>query len=150
MRAWATGVTIVAAQANGVQHGMTLNSFTSISLEPPLILVCIENDLRTLSLIEQSGAFAVSVLRAHHKTWSDRFAGRLTENANRFEGIATRTEVTGAPIVAEALAYFDCSVEKAYQAGTHTILIGRVEAAAREEGDPLLYWNRDYRRLQNY
>lgn len=147
LRAWATGVAVVSAQHNDFRHGMTVNSFTSISLDPPLIAVSIEHYLRTMKLIEQSGAFAVSILRDTHAAWSDRFAGRETENTDRFLDIATRAEITGSPILVDALAYFDCRVETSFPGGTHTIVLGRVLAAGRAEGKPLIYWNRNYRHL---
>ncbi|MEK9164076.1 MAG: flavin reductase family protein [Chloroflexota bacterium] len=149
LRAWASGVTVVAAQSRGVRHGMTVNSFTSVALDPPLVLVCIEKNVRTLNLILESGLFAVSVLRADQGPWSDRFAGRDAENSNRFDDVPTHTAITGAPIIADALAYFDCVVESTHNGGNHTILLARVVAAHRAEGEPLLYWNRDYRSLKS-
>ena len=128
---------------------MTVNSFTSVALDPPLVLVCIEKNVRTLNLILESGLFAVSVLRADQGPWSDRFAGRDAENSNRFDDIPTHTAITGAPIIADALAYFDCVVESTHDGGNHTILLARVVAAHRAEGEPLLYWNRDYRSLKS-
>ena len=147
MRSWATGVSIISTRTPTARHGMTVNSFTSVSLEPSLILVCVQNNLRMLGLIQEAKAFAISVLRADQMELSNRFAGRSTENADRFEGLPTRTAITGSPILAEALAYFDCALEAAHPAGTHTIFVARVLAAGRTEGEPLVYWNRDYRKL---
>nr|MBI2905428.1 flavin reductase [Chloroflexota bacterium] len=149
MRAWATGVTVLATEAHGERHGMTASSFTSVSLEPPLVLVCAENNMRTLRLIQEAGVFAVSVLRAGQVEWSDRFAGRIPDAADRFAGIPVRAAITGAPILENALAYFDCQLETLYPTATHTIVIGRVVAAGRVEGEPLLYWNRGYRTMNN-
>jgi flavin reductase (DIM6/NTAB) family NADH-FMN oxidoreductase RutF len=147
MRSWATGVSIISAQNQTARHGMTLNSFTSVSLDPPLVLVCVQNNVRMLEMIQEARTFAVSVLRAGQAELSNHFAGRSTESLDRFEGIATHTAVTGAPILNEALAYFDCAVEATHPGGTHTIFVARVLAAGRAEGEPLVYWNRNYREL---
>jgi flavin reductase (DIM6/NTAB) family NADH-FMN oxidoreductase RutF len=147
MRAWATGVAVISTHTGQARHGMTVNSFTSVSLDPPLVSVCIQNDLRILPMIRDSGTFAISVLGAGQEDISNQFAGRSTEDVDRFEGVPTRTAVSGAPILAEALAYFDCRVEASYPGGTHTIVVGAVLDAKRVEGEPLVYWNRGYRRL---
>jgi len=148
MRHWTTGVTIVAARDGAQAHGMTVNAFTSVSLEPPLVLVCIERAVRTHALIERSRAFAISILREGQQTISDRFAGRETENGNRFAGLKTFTAVTGAPILADNIGYLDCAVVAAHPAGTHTIFIAEVVAAkGQPSGKPLLYFDRDYHSL---
>jgi len=147
MRSWATGVTIITTQTSALRHGMTLNSFTSLSLEPPLVLVCVQNNVRMMSLLRESKKFAVSVLRAGQEDISNRFAGRSTEHTDRFAGLNTLTAVTGSPILKNALAYFDCTIGSMYPGGTHTVIIGRVLAAKRFEGESLIYWNRDYREI---
>ena len=148
MRGWASGVTIVTALAGGEAHGMAVTSFTSVSLEPPLVLVCIEQSTRTHRLIQASGAFAVSVLEQNQREWSDRFGGRDTENTDRFEGVPTFTSLTGAPILANHMAYFDCVVSEAHPAGTHTIFVGNVLAAKLANGrSPLVYWHQGYHKI---
>ena len=148
MRHWTTGVAIVSARDGATVHGMTVNSFSSVSLEPPLVLVCIEQRVRTHTLIEQARAFAISILREGQHIISDRFAGRETEHGNRFDGLATFTAVTGAPILADNIGYLDCAVVAAHPAGNHTIFVAEVVAAkAQNSGKPLLYFNRDYRSL---
>ncbi|HLF03118.1 MAG TPA: flavin reductase family protein, partial [Anaerolineales bacterium] len=127
--------------------GMTVNSFTSVSLNPPLGLVCIQNNLRILSLIRSAGAFAISVLRADQSEWSQHFATPSTEVLDRLAGYETFTAATGMPILKGALGYFDCQVEAYHSGGTHTIIVAHVLDAKREEGEPLVYWNRDYRIL---
>jgi len=149
MRSWTTGVSIISVQTPTSRHGMTVNSFTSVSLDPPLILVCVQNNLRMFGLIQEAKTFAISVLRANQAELSNRFAGRSTENADRFEGVPIHTAITGAPILDEALAYFDCALEAAHPAGTHTIFVARALAAGHVEGEPLVYWNRDYRKLES-
>lgn len=149
MRAWATGIAIMTARTPTERHGMTVNSFTSVSLDPPLVLVCVQNNLRMMSLIRESGAFALSILRADQAEWSRHFATPGAEQADRFAGFETIAAVTGAPILRDALAYFDCQAEAYHPGGTHTIIVARVAAAERYEGEPLLYWNRDYRQLKS-
>jgi flavin reductase (DIM6/NTAB) family NADH-FMN oxidoreductase RutF len=172
MRHWPTGVTILTARHAGAAHGMTVNSFSSVALDPPLVLASIEQIVRTHELIEQSGAFGLSFLREGQEWISNRFAGRDTENQDRFAGLSTFTAVTGAPILADNIGYLDCVVVAAHPAGNHTIFIGQVVAASPgtagpvvgddpRSGDgaaaddngappavrPLLYFNRDYRRM---
>jgi flavin reductase (DIM6/NTAB) family NADH-FMN oxidoreductase RutF len=160
MRHWTTGVTILTSRHAGLAHGMTVNSFTSVSLEPPLVLASIEHDVRTHELIEASGVFAVSFLRAGQAWISDRFAGRETENTDRFDGLETFTAVTGAPVLRDNLAWLDCVVTAAHPAGNHTLFVAEVVAAsAGHAGEhppgaaggsrhrPLLYFDRAYREL---
>jgi flavin reductase (DIM6/NTAB) family NADH-FMN oxidoreductase RutF len=151
MRQWATGVTIVTSTYQGVNHGMTVSSFTSVSLEPPLVLVCLEHMARTHDLVQRSGIFGVTILAGHQEEISNRFAGRETENLDRFENLPTFTLATGAPFLQEGLATFDCRVVAAYEAGTHTIFIGDVVASQVGIGDlqPLVYYNRSYYQLNH-
>src|SRR3990172_6959975 len=113
MRAWTSGVTIVTASHAGEQHGMTVSSFTSIALEPPLIIISLQTDSRTHNLIAQANTFAVTILADGQQDISDRFAGRLTDVADRLAGIETETLVTGAPFIKGGLAYLDCRVSQA-------------------------------------
>ncbi|NLG73372.1 MAG: flavin reductase family protein [Chloroflexi bacterium] len=150
MRRWATGVTIVASQHAGVRHGMTVSSFTSVSLEPPLVLVSLERTTRTHELIQRSGIFSVTILTSEQQQISDRFAGRESEMSDRFAGLEVYTLVTGAPLLQQGLAGFDCRVVNAHSTGTHTIFIGDVLASrvhANSSSRPLIYYNRGYRRL---
>lgn len=148
MRFWATGVTIVSARHNEIQHGMTVTSFTSLSLEPPLVMVSLEKTTRTHGLVDLSGAFGVSILREDQQPISNRFAGLATELTNRFAGLQTFTLESGSPLLTDALAWLDCRVTERHAAGTHTIFFGEVIAARSSEGGPpLLYFNRNYRML---
>lgn len=162
MRHWPTGVAILTSRHGAQAHGMTVNSFTSISLEPPLVLACVERAVRTHALIEQSCIFAISFLRDGQSWISDRFAGRDTEHEDRFEGLRTYTAVTGAPILAENLGHLDCVVTAAHPAGDHTIFVAEVVSAAAGSAwaktgadghdhtgiGPLLYFDRGYHRLE--
>ena len=149
MRKWATGVTIVTAQDQGIRHGMTVSSFTSVSLEPPLVLVSLERGTKTHELVEKSGRFGVSILAEQYLSISDRFAGRQTEQSDRFEGLDSFQLVTGIPLLEGALAVFDCQVVSSYESGTHTLFIGEVLGVMNaENGSPLLYYDQDYHILK--
>lgn len=149
MRRWTTGVTIVSAADGEIRHGMTVSTFTSVSLEPPLVLVSLERVARTHALVERTGAFGVVILSLDQQDISDRFAGRQTEDTDRFIGLATQTLITGAPLLADHLACFDCRVHTSFVVGTHTIFIGEVVAFdINEEPPPLVYFDRAYRKLQ--
>jgi flavin reductase (DIM6/NTAB) family NADH-FMN oxidoreductase RutF len=153
MRRWATGVTVVTAAHENVYHGMTVSSFTSVSLDPPLILVSLERSTRTRQLVLDSAHFAVNVLHAGQEDISDRFAGRIPDVDDRFVGLEFHTLESGAPLLEDALAWLDCRVSAVIEMATHTIIIGHViavRAPALDEGDgdPLLYYNRSYRQLK--
>jgi flavin reductase (DIM6/NTAB) family NADH-FMN oxidoreductase RutF len=149
MRQWTTGVTVVTSESNGFRHGMTVSSFTSVSLEPPLVLVSIERDVRTHQLVSQSGIFGVSILVEEHQEISDRFAGRDSEPEDRFQGLEIFTLHTGAPLLRESLANFDCVVVDQHEAGSHSLFIGLVVAVRRgASGKPLVYYDRNYRQLK--
>jgi flavin reductase (DIM6/NTAB) family NADH-FMN oxidoreductase RutF len=150
MRAWTTGVAIVTATHGGHRYGMTVNSFTSISLEPPLISVALRKLTHTHELVEQSGEFAVTILAAHQRELSDRFAGKHPAIKDRFEGVETETLLIKAPLIRDGMAFFNCRVANAITVGENTLFVAEVVAARGEgEGDPLVYHNRKYWRLGN-
>lgn len=150
MRQWTSGVTIVSADHDQIRHGMTVSSFASVSLEPPLVLVSLEQGTRTHGLITQSGSYGVTVLAGDQQEISDRFAGRDTETDNRFGGLDTHTLVTGSPFIDGYLACLDCRVVAQALYGNQTIFIGEVIALEvnADRQDPLLYYNQAYRQLQ--
>ena len=119
LRLFASGITIVASHADGAPHGMTCTSFASVSLEPPLVLVCLERDSHTLAAVSASGVFAVSVLSAPN----------------------------GSPILDGAIAWLACTVERNLEAGDHNVVVGLVEDCAFNSGEPLLYFDRAYRKF---
>jgi len=148
MRQWASGVTVVAAQYQGARHGMTVSSFTSVSLDPPLVLISLERGSRTHSLLEQSGYFGVTLLCSDQIEISQRFAGGVPDGQDRFAGLQTFTLASGAPLLSDGLSFFDCKVVSTYQAGTHTVFIGEVLAVQEaSSGRPLLHYNRAYMEL---
>lgn len=148
MRHWTTGVTVLTTRDGARMHGMTVNAFTSVSLEPPLVLACIERVVRTHALVENSRVFAISFLREGQEHLSNRFAGRATDISDRFAGLSTFTAITGSPILADNLGYLDCVVTTTYQAGSHTIFLAEVvDAKAQNSEKPLVYFDRNYHTL---
>ena len=147
LREWASGVTIVTSRAGDVVHGMTVSAFTSVSLDPPLVLVCADKTSNTLGVIAKSGVFAAHVLCRGQEALSNRFAAKRDED-RRFEGLAWRTGVTGAPILPGAASVLDCTVVSAHDAGDHVIYVGRVEDVVLGSGEPLIYHRGAYRALQ--
>jgi len=126
---------------------MTVSSFASVSLDPPLLLVALQRTTRTSELVSRAQAFGVTILSANQREISDRFAGRGDESKDRMEGIETETLDTGAPFIKGGLAYFDCRLRQTVDAGTSLIFMGEVVAARRFEGQPLVYHDRQYKRL---
>jgi len=146
LREWASGVTIVTSRSGASVHGMTVSAFASVSLVPPLVLVCADKASSTQAVIAEGGVFAVHVLGAEQQALSDLFADEARED-RRFEGLAWRSGATGAPILPGAVAVLDCRVEGAHDAGDHVIYVGRVAAVERAGGEPLLYHRGAYRGL---
>ncbi|MBN2115697.1 MAG: flavin reductase [Anaerolineales bacterium] len=148
MRAWTTGVAIVTSVHEGQQYGMTVNSFTSISLEPPLISVTLKQLTHTHDLVVKSGMFAVTILAAEQQELSVRFAGKLPNITDRFDGVQTERLFSDIPVFENGLAYFHCHVVNSMPVGENTLFVAEVIAAQGEgAGDPLVYHNREYWRL---
>jgi flavin reductase (DIM6/NTAB) family NADH-FMN oxidoreductase RutF len=153
MAQWASGVTVVTSVTDaGVTDkgwvGITASSLTSVSLNPPRVLICVAKRLYTHQVILSSGVFAVSVLNANQVEIGMRFAGMIPELSDRFAGIDVRLAETGSPILPDVLAWLDCRVAHAYDGGDHTIFVGDVLAAgAGERADPVLYFKRQWRKL---
>ena len=143
---WASGVAIVTAAAGDRVHGMTVSSFASVSLDPPLVLVCADKSSITLEVLEAGGVFAVNVLADDQQPLSDRFASKKDEH-RRFEGVSWRRGATGAPLLDGTVAALDCRVVAAHDAGDHVIYVGQVEVAEVHGGEPLLYHAGIYRVL---
>ncbi len=148
MRAWTTGVTVVTAAYDGQRYGMTVNSLASVSLEPPMVCLTLKRLTHTHELVERSGEFAVTILAGSQKDLSDRFAGKIPNIHDRFEGVETETLLLSAPLIKGGLAYFNCRVVHAYPVGENTLFLADVVAAKSEaEGDPLVYHDRVYWKL---
>ena len=134
--AFMTGVTIVTALGEEGPVGLTANSFTSVSLDPPLLLVCVAKASSSLPTIHASGGFAVNILEESQIELSNRFARPA---ANRYDGVAWRRGPGGSPILEGVCGWFDCRVSEEVSAGDHVVLLGRVEAFDHPGGAPLGY-----------
>ena len=149
LRHFAAGVTVVTAGTGDDVHGMTVSAFSSVSAEPPLIAVIL-NQAQSIHrlLAEEAAPMAVSILGADQVETSNRFA---FSKEDRFSVGQWTTAETGAPVLADALAWLDCRVHERHEAGSHVIYLAEVVASetVRPDESPLVYWNRDYRRLSS-
>lgn len=142
-----TGVTVVTTRAaDGSPVGFTANSFTSVSLDPPLLLVCLSNTLNCLDAFERTESFAVNILSANQQDVSNTFAAY---DGDRFEQISHHGGKTTSPLLDNCSAWFDCQVHQRVAAGDHTIYIGRILDYQFEESDPLGYSRQGYFSLQH-
>lgn len=140
---FASGVSIVTTKdAYGKFQGITVSAFSSVSLNPPLILVCIENTTASHVALKRTGAFVVNVLNASQAHISERFASLVPD---KFEQVEFLPGVHGIPVLSACLANLECRLTNSFEVGDHTIFIGEVEVARINEGDPLLYFRSDYR-----
>jgi flavin reductase (DIM6/NTAB) family NADH-FMN oxidoreductase RutF len=144
-----TGVTVVTCRVGSRTHGITVNSFTSLSLDPPLVLVCIDRNAIAFDMIPEAGAFAVNVLNEAQRRICDYFAKRLAPDPNdEFAEIPHRLGSSGAPLVDGAVATIDCRLTARYPGGDHEIFIGEVIDAAIVGDDlPLLFHRGRFPRL---
>lgn len=147
LRGWASGVTVVTSRAGDRVHGMTVSAFSSVSADPPLVLVCANRESTTHSVIEEGGVFAVNILAEHQEEVSNVFASAKYEDS-RLDRVTWADGETGAPLIDEALASLECKVASAHHEGSHTIYIGRVEAVHTTDATPLLYYRGGYRSLR--
>ncbi len=143
---FATGVTVVTTRdLEGNPQGMTANAVTSLSLEPPLVLICVDKSAGVHQHLEEGRYFALNILREEQKDISRRFA---LARIDRFEGINYRFGKTGVPILEDILAFLECRVTGAYPGGDHTIFLGEVEVAGILEGSPLIFYRGEYTKLK--
>ena len=148
LRHFPAGVTIVTVKAGEKIHGLTVSAFVSVSPTPPLIAVIIDHRHEGYEMLERSDAvFAVNILKEDQSELSNRFAWTKED---RFAEGTWGTAETGAPVLEDALAWLDCTIYSRHSAGTHTIYIGEVQAShvLDPEQKPLVYWNRDYRKVE--
>jgi flavin reductase (DIM6/NTAB) family NADH-FMN oxidoreductase RutF len=144
MSHFASGVTIVTTEHEGRQFGMTVASFASLSLHPPLVLVCIEKAVKSHDAIAAAGRFAVNILDHAQADVSTRFASRIDD---KFAGVNTRRGQLGLPMLDGALTALECTVQSQLPGGDHTIFIGEVQHISTKEGTPLVYYRSGYHRL---
>ncbi|MBZ0231411.1 MAG: flavin reductase family protein [Deltaproteobacteria bacterium] len=148
LASWASGVSIVATRSAGLVHGVTVSSFASLSLEPPLVIACIAQTSKLPPMVRESRRFAISLLSQEQHDTSAAFARSGREPAPGFAGVAEERTSAGMPIVAGAMAFLDCELHAELGVGDHTIFVGRViEAATHADRSPLVYYRRKYRRL---
>src|SRR5690349_15366877 len=145
MSDFASGVTVVTTEHEGTRFGMTVASFASLSLHPPLVLVCIEKSVKTHDAIAAAGKFGVSILGADQEQISARFATRAED---KFSGIDVRRGESGVPLIAGALTTLECSVTDQLPGGDHSIFVGEVNSAHTREGSPLIYFRSGYREMR--
>ena len=146
MRRFATGVAIVTTSLDGRIHGFTVNSFASVSVAPPTVLICVNRIATAHPLIAASQHFCVNVLALDQRRLAERFAGG--EPRSRFDGVPYRIGVTGSPVLEGTVAHVDCRVNEELTASTHTIFLGEVLDAGSRDAPPLGYFNREYRALR--
>lgn len=143
---FATGITIVTARDDaGHDHGMTVSAFCSLSLEPPMILVCVDHAASMHELLLAHPRFGVSILSSDQEEYSRRFAA---EKFDRFDGIAYSRGECGVVLLNDSLAHLECRVIQHYDAGDHTIFIAAVDRAEPHDGRPLMYYRGGYAELE--
>jgi flavin reductase (DIM6/NTAB) family NADH-FMN oxidoreductase RutF len=136
MGRFTTGVAVVTTEADGEVHGMTVNSLTSVSLEPPVLLVCFNKGARTVDALLQAGRFAVSILSARQEQIARRFASR---GEDHFSGLPIEYGEHAVPVVPDALAHAECDVERYGDVGDHVVVFGQVRRLCDREGLPLVF-----------
>lgn len=145
MGCFATGVTVVTSQLDGELHGMTANAVTSVSLQPLLVLVCVDKTADTHDILAQAGVFALSILSYEQEELSNHFAKKETEGAHRLDDVPHHFATTGSPIIDGCLAYLDCRLVGQHPGGDHTIFVGEVvEAAVNSAQAPLIFFRGRY------
>ena len=150
MSNFAASVTVVTSFSDERHHGLTVSAFTSVSLDPPLVLICIDHSSHSIAALRVAGGFTVNMLREGTADVAVKFASK---DPDKFAGLAVVSpsyEGAGLRLPEHSYACLECSTVKSLEAGDHTIFIGHVETAVRyDPARPLLYWQRDFRRLHD-
>jgi flavin reductase (DIM6/NTAB) family NADH-FMN oxidoreductase RutF len=149
MGCFATGVTIITVDLDGEVHGMTANAFASVSLNPMLVLVCVDHSTRTHAHLHAKKRFGINVLCEDQRAISEYYARpeRTHERAEQEAGARFDRTQQGTPVLHGAIAYLECKLQSAHDAGDHTIFIGEVEEAVVHDGQPLLFFRGKYRKV---
>jgi len=148
LSSWASGVSVVTTKARGLLYGLTVSSFSSVSLNPPLVLVCLSNRNRLPLMIQDSGNFGVSVLSSDQQEASGYFATPGREPTEDFVEVDGHWTDSGVPVVENSAAYVACKLHQAIELGDHTVIVGEViEAQSQDDAKPLIYFKRGYRDL---
>lgn len=143
---FSSGVTVVTTRdRRGRDHGMTVSAFSSVSLDPPLVLICIGHDASMYAVMQKATHFIVNILSEGQEALARRFA---EPGPNRFAGIGYTSGKNGVAVLDEVLGQIECGVVSRHEAGDHDIIIGAVEAAVANEGKPLLYYRGGYAQLE--
>lgn len=143
---FASGVTVVTTRdKSGRLHGITVSAFSSVSLEPPMVLVCIEKSAGSHRAFGESTFFNVNILDESQQHFSDLFASHLPD---KFAGVEYIENSSGLPLLKNALVHLECRLVYAHEGGDHTIFVGEVQAAAAGDGKPLIYFHGAYRKLE--
>lgn len=145
MSHFASGVTVVTTEVGGQPYGMTVASFASLSLHPPLVLICVEKNVKTHDAITQAGSFGVSMLALSQQEVSGRFASRRDD---KFDGVSVRRGELGIPLIDGAICTLECRVHQQLPGGDHTIFVGEVVDVQTHDAEPLLYFRSAYRELK--
>lgn len=150
MSRYATGVTIVTTQTDNVIHGLTVNAFCSVSLSPPLVLICIDRSGKSITHLSDAKTFAVNLLATTQRAMASRFADSGLSGEQRFEGVTFDFAANGAPIFHDSLGYLECCVVQQHEAGDHTIFVGEViSASSGLDAPPLVFYRSKYCEISN-
>ena len=149
MGAFATGVTIITVDYEGEVNGMTANAFASVSLDPLLLLICVDHSARTHAHLHARKRFGINILAENQRVISEYYAqpASVQEQAEAEAGARFDRTPQGTPILHGALAYLECRLKSAQDAGDHTIFIAEIEEVVVREGEPLLFFRGKYRRI---
>jgi flavin reductase (DIM6/NTAB) family NADH-FMN oxidoreductase RutF len=147
LQLWASGIAVVTSKSEKLgMRGMTVTAFSSVSAEPPQILVCLNQSADTGENIDQNQRFAVNILSAQQQEESNNFSGGSSQE-ERFANTRWSVGVTGVPLLDESLMSLECKVVEKIRAGTHWVIIGEIEETTCRSGEPLLYFRSNYREL---
>lgn len=144
---FASGVTVVTTKdKTGRFHGITVSAFCSVSLEPPLVLVCIDKNTGSHHALTETNAFVVNILREDQQYISDRFASFLPD---KFDAVRWHTGIDDLPVLEDVLANLECRLVYSHAGGDHTIYVGEIERATVSDGKPLVYFHGNYRKIED-
>ncbi len=144
---FASGVTVITtSDATGFLHGITVSAFCSLSLSPPLVLICIEKTAGSHYALIENGFFAVNILREDQQHYSDRFASEIPD---KFSDIEYYENNSGVPVLKSVLVNLECKIVNIHDAGDHTIFVGQIEETIIREGNPLVYFHGKYWKIDD-
>lgn len=149
MRHWTSGVAVLTCREEDRWQGMTVSSFTSVSVDPPAVTVSLANSTRAREMVESSGLFAINILAGEDEELADCFAGRSGDQVDRFHGVEIVESIEGLPLLQPAIGWLVCRVIHSHPFQESTLFVGEViHCKARSESPPLVYYDRKYRRLK--